>query len=315
MVEHPYSLEESDGYFWMRGNLHSHTTESDGHVAPQARVDQYAGHGYEFLCLSDHNRITDPTPLSTSKDFVLIPGVELHPPNPYGGQTYHFLASGVETDIDAENMEPQDVIDNVLGQGGLVWAAHPYWSGVNAFRDYMPLRGIVGVEVYNTTSARSGRGESSIVWDDWMSLLGNTVPAVANDDCHSSPEHGTDEFQAWTMVRVRERTAAAVIEALRSGNSYCSTGPEIHSVELKTAPHPVSGKPVPAATLKTSAVQRIVAVCDIFGADWPMGPSQEVFEEATVYMSPGIRWVRFEAIDQQGNKAWTNPIVMDSGLS
>lgn len=315
MTGNPYLLEESDGYFWMRGNLHSHTTESDGTLAPQARVDQYAGRGYDFLCLSDHNRITDPTPLSTSDGFVLIPGVELHPPNRFGGQTYHLLTSGVENDIDAENMEAQDVIDNVLGQGGLVWGAHPHWSGINALRDYMPLRGISGVEVYNTLCARSGRGESSVIWDDWMTLLGNTVPAVANDDCHSIRDHGKDEFQAWTMVRVKERSVAAVLEALKNGDSYCSAGPEIHSVEIKTAPHPVSGKPVPAATLRTSAVKRIVAVCDIFGADWPMGPPQEVFEEATVYMNPGVRWARFEVIDHAGAKAWTNPIGMDSGLS
>ena len=50
----PYTLSDSDGYFWVKGNLHCHTTNSDGRVAPQERLDQYVAQGYDFLCLSDH---------------------------------------------------------------------------------------------------------------------------------------------------------------------------------------------------------------------------------------------------------------------
>jgi len=40
---------------WYRGNTHTHTLWSDGDVAPEAAVDWYASHGYDFLVLSDHN--------------------------------------------------------------------------------------------------------------------------------------------------------------------------------------------------------------------------------------------------------------------
>ena len=40
----PFALN-GDEYFWMKGNLHSHTTNSDGRVSPQERLDGYVARG------------------------------------------------------------------------------------------------------------------------------------------------------------------------------------------------------------------------------------------------------------------------------
>ena len=44
----PFTLSPADGYAWLKGNLHSHTTCSDGRLSPQQRADAYAAHGYTF---------------------------------------------------------------------------------------------------------------------------------------------------------------------------------------------------------------------------------------------------------------------------
>ena len=88
----PYDLSSDDGYVWLKGNLHSHTTNSDGKPAPQERLDGYVEHGYDFLCLSDHYKITRTDTVSCPDNFVLIQGAELHPANPFGGQVHHFVA-------------------------------------------------------------------------------------------------------------------------------------------------------------------------------------------------------------------------------
>ena len=36
----PFSLADEDGYFWLKGNLHCHTTFSDGRVPPQERGER-----------------------------------------------------------------------------------------------------------------------------------------------------------------------------------------------------------------------------------------------------------------------------------
>jgi DNA polymerase (family X) len=40
----------------IRGDLHAHTKESDGHVSLRAMADAAAGRGYEYLAITDHSR-------------------------------------------------------------------------------------------------------------------------------------------------------------------------------------------------------------------------------------------------------------------
>ena len=50
MIAEPFSLP---GRFW-RGNLHTHSTLSDGARPVAAVVGYYKRAGYDFLMLSDH---------------------------------------------------------------------------------------------------------------------------------------------------------------------------------------------------------------------------------------------------------------------
>ena len=43
---------------WYKGNLHTHTTESDGDADPAWVANWFKEHGYDFLVLSDHNHRT-----------------------------------------------------------------------------------------------------------------------------------------------------------------------------------------------------------------------------------------------------------------
>ena len=40
---------------WYKGNLHSHTVDSDGCLTPGEAVELFAEHGYSFLGISDHD--------------------------------------------------------------------------------------------------------------------------------------------------------------------------------------------------------------------------------------------------------------------
>src|SRR2546426_9079599 len=39
---------------WLRGNLHAHTTYSDGVKTPQELLAEYEALGYDFLAITDH---------------------------------------------------------------------------------------------------------------------------------------------------------------------------------------------------------------------------------------------------------------------
>jgi hypothetical protein len=296
----PFALPDSDGYVWVKGNLHCHTTNSDGRVEPQQRLDQYVAAGYDFLSLTDHYKITRVDSVNVPENFVLIQGAELHPANPFGGQVHHFVCLNIHQDMDSKAMPPQHVIDSVNEQGGQVWLAHPHWSSVNILRDAIPLKGFAGIEVFNSTCRFMARGESGVHWDDWMSLEDRIYPCLANDDTHGAPEDNRDTYQSWTMARVKERTPEAVLEALATGASYGSTGPRIDHLQVHR-----SGEDC-EVHIRCSPAQRIAAVADTYGTEYTEGGA--LFEEARFSLRKNARWVRIEVVGPEGDKAWSNPI-------
>jgi len=52
------SLRDSAGVRWWKGNLHAHSLWSDGDHYPEMVVEWYEKHGYNFLALTDHNRLS-----------------------------------------------------------------------------------------------------------------------------------------------------------------------------------------------------------------------------------------------------------------
>ena len=41
---------------FFRGNIHTHSTRSDGRLPPSQVVAAYRDHGYDFLAITDHFR-------------------------------------------------------------------------------------------------------------------------------------------------------------------------------------------------------------------------------------------------------------------
>ena len=72
LLTSPFGLRDEDGYVWLKGNLHSHTTNSDGKPSPQERLDGYVDQGYDYLCLSDHYDITRVDSVRCPADFTLV---------------------------------------------------------------------------------------------------------------------------------------------------------------------------------------------------------------------------------------------------
>ncbi|MGR3700272.1 MAG: PHP domain-containing protein, partial [Roseovarius sp.] len=87
------------GRFW-RGNLHTHSTRSDGVLPPEEVCRRYAAEGYDFMALTDHfvgrydYPITD-TRAYRSNRFTTLLGAELHSGALSNGELWHILAVGL----------------------------------------------------------------------------------------------------------------------------------------------------------------------------------------------------------------------------
>jgi len=65
-----------EGNFY-RANLHSHSTDSDGHFTPAELVEGYRAQGYSILAISDHNTFIDRAPLCRD-DFLVLNSYEFN---------------------------------------------------------------------------------------------------------------------------------------------------------------------------------------------------------------------------------------------
>ena len=244
-----------------RANLHTHTNISDGEFSPEEVKAKYRKEGYQIVAFTDHEACFAHKEL-TDETFLALTAYEMaintkNPPDVYT-KTYHLNLISKDPDqtgmvchdyaadrdfwpgvhkerniLSVENREydPQYVnhlIEEANRAGYFITLNHPTWSR-NSYPEYIGLKGLWGVEVWNTACVMLGHDEQNVrVWNDLLQA-GTAVYPVAADDFH----HDCDGFGGWLMVDAPELTYPAVISALENGDFYASTGPELHSAVVE----------------------------------------------------------------------------------
>ena len=295
------------GRFW-RGNLHTHSTRSDGVLEPAEVCRRYRAEGYDFIALTDHfigtygYPIVDTVPMRTDS-FTTILGAELHSGAMANGELWHILAVGLPADFapsHSPNFHPAagqetgpQIAARAVAAGAFVAIAHPQWSGLT-LADARSITAAHAVEVYNHGCAVGCDRPDGFAIADLLLSEGRKLSLIATDDAHfSEPDH----FAGWVMVKAEANTPEALLAALKSGAFYASQGPELRDVRLD-GDHVV---------IESSAVVSAVAMGHGTGAKAVHGHSMTRTEVplARLNASP---WVRVAVIDAAGKRAWSNPI-------
>ncbi len=298
----------SDG-MWLRCALHAHTTNSDGELAPERLAAHYARAGYDVLCITDHWVRT----LEESDDILCIPGIELNAVTSRGSDA-HVLALGSA----ADPIEPgrefaglQETVDWIVANGGVPFVAHPYWSGLR-FDELVGCNGLLGIEVYNAgCQLEIGRGLSGVHWDDCLED-GARFLALATDDSHLP---GFDSGFASVWVRVAERTQQAVLDALRTGRFYSSTGPRIESVTVVDGAVEVRCSPAASVALVAARTRGAKVNAGRMGYRSDGRVTAEDDEgrivAARLERPRSLPYGRVEVTHEHGGTAWSNPLWFD----
>ena len=209
---------------WLRCQLHAHTVNSDGEATPEALVEHYARAGFDVLAITDHWHVTP-----FEHDGVLVvPSSELSGTVEGEIEEADVLAYGIDELPEPRERFPSiaEAASWIVAQGGVAYLAHPYWSGLSA-QHYLDAPALSGIEAFNGgAEQQQGNGLSVVHWDAILEA-GRTCHGIATDDSHYS---GQDSRLAWTMIKAPERSRAAVLDALRSGCFYATSGPEIRDV-------------------------------------------------------------------------------------
>lgn len=287
------------GRFW-RGNIHTHSTRSDGRLEPAEVCRLYREAGYDFLCLSDHFLarydfpITDTRPFRTNR-FTTIAGAEIHAPANSHGEAWHILAAGLPEDFPATGADETGVelAARARAAGAFVGIAHPQWSGLTIEDGRAMLGAAHAVEIYNNGCAlESTRGDGTYLLDQLLDE-GNRLDAYAADDAHFRFEDG---FGGWMMVKAEENEPDVLVEAMKSGNFYSSQGPLIHEFAVGGGKAHVACSPVSNIAL----VGRGTRVAHVFGRQLSTAtlPTEKFAGD----------WFRLAITDATGKTAWSNPV-------
>ena len=289
---------------FFKGNLHAHSTGSDGLRDPAAMCALYRDAGYDFLALTDHFLprygfpVTDTTPWHSHR-FTTLLGAELHAPATGLGELWHLLAVGLPAGFaaTAPGEGGPALAARAAAVGAFVALAHPAWYGLTV-ADVDSIPAAHAVEVYNHTSAvKTDRGDSWALLDVLLAR-GRRLLACATDDAHC---RHTDWFGGWVMVKAVALAPEALLEALKSGRFYSSQGPEIHALEVGRDELAVACSPASA----------IMALGRGSAASSVLGEGLRAARIPLEALKPG-GYLRVVVVDAQGRRAWSNPVWLDT---
>jgi hypothetical protein len=292
---------DKPGRFW-RGNLHSHSTASDGRLAVEAVCKLYQQEGYDFLAVTDHFLERYSFPLTDTRSFraegfTTLLGAELHAGSTELGDLWHILAVGLPLDFAPPTPAESgpELAARALEAGAYVAAAHPNWYTLSE-ADILSLGPIHAIEVYNGVAVdHNDRGESWHITDILLNRDAHYT-ACAADDFHANPMNA-DFARGWVWVKSESLDPESLLAALKAGHYYSSTGPQIHHVEVcRGEKLYIRSSPVSRiwVTGRTSLTRRI------------HGPGLTEAEVSLAdFNSP---YCRVTVRDIYGRQAWTNPI-------
>jgi predicted metal-dependent phosphoesterase TrpH len=165
-----------------RGDLHVHTTSSDGDNTYEEMLERALELDFDFLAITDHYGVSvaDNAEASTKcraeTRLFCIPGEELFA----GPEPLHLLALGVSEATDA-TLTLQEQVEEIHRQGGLAIAAHPARPGYSMedlyFSGFDAMECARGSEAYNLEQLQ-------------LSAQYN-LPCAYNSDAHAREELGS----------------------------------------------------------------------------------------------------------------------------
>ena len=265
------ALLPAAGQFY-KANLHCHTVLSDGRWTKEQVKAEYQKRGYSIVAFTDH-RHYGWHPELMDDTFIPIAAYEadLNGPFPPSGsfqwvKTYHLNFydtdpasrggfTAVQPPQQYGDLEALNGFIARMNAGGFLCCYnHPYWSLQN-YNDYAGLKGAFAMEIYNHGCELDGLyGYAPQAYDE-MLRAGQKLFCVATDDNHDTYAPGDprcDSFGGFTMFKLEKLTYASVIEALKKGDFYASTGPELQELSIRDGALCVRCSPVEKIYVVTS---------------------------------------------------------------
>ena len=297
--------------YWLKGNLHTHTINSDGDSSPDEVVRWYKEHRYNFLVLTDHNYLTSISGLNAvlgaAGQFLVVRGEEVT--DQFESKPVHVNALNPKSLITPQG--GSSVLDTIQRNVDAIRRAeavpsinHPNFGWAITADDLRRVQNDKLFEVYNghpQTNNLGGGGSPPMeqVWDMVIGS-GRVMYGVAVDDAHHFKQFDpylSNPGRGWVAVRATELSANALVEAIERGDFYASTGVVLDDVAA--LPNGLKVQVRPARPLKHT-VEFIGENSRVLKTTYD--------NPATYTLAASDRYVRARITASSGERAWTQPV-------
>ena len=210
---------------WYKGELHAHSTESDGKFPVETVVAAAQAVGLDFLSLTDHFTTSQWRKLAplVNGQTALIRACEIT--SHHGHANLHGLTEWMDVYVDRPGWSMNDAADAAHAQGalfcinhaysgGLGWRAYDFdWAKADLFEVYHNLEG-------------SNNNHQMPLWDRLLAA-GHRIVGVGGIDSHDpfTGLHALGQLVTW--VYADELSEAGILAGLRRGQVYVSRGPQL----------------------------------------------------------------------------------------
>ncbi len=315
-------VRKARGLGWYRGDLHGHTLHSDG----SWDVPEFVAHarriGLEFVTLTDHNTVS---PLAqhdslADDDILTMGGMEL---TTYYG---HALALGtrdwVEWRVNTEDsLTMPQLAQRIMESGALFVTAHPCSPGDPActgcrweYADMTPGNS-PAVEIWNGPWDENNE-EGLQLYYQWLNA-GHGIVATAGTDIHGQPsaENQTHHRMGYNVVYADDLTEEAILNAIRLGHLYISSGPDLRLTAQTNENEPVMmGDSIQGELISTRVIWDNASPGDTLRLIVNGHPRESIEagksgEAVWELYNDSVRWFNIELRGSDGGlRAVTNPI-------
>jgi hypothetical protein len=296
---------------WLKGNTHTHTRYSDGDSPPETVVDWYEAHGYDFLFLTDHNVLIpddhlaklqrETLPVWQGEEVTMAAvhvnglGVQEQIVPPWPGK------SMFEAEVKESHSERlRWALERIAAQGAVAHVNHPNYLFTLSIDDLLAAGDVGLVEVANGHNAVHNEGDEThpsteVIWDALLTA-GGKVWGVASDDAHHFQvwgENYSNPGRGWLRVEAESVRMAEVLESLRDGRFYASSGLELAAYEASNT----------ELSLELAGDDATIELIGQGGAVL----DQTIASRARFALTAAGPYVRVRATAPDGRQLWTQP--------
>jgi 3',5'-nucleoside bisphosphate phosphatase len=232
------------GFQTLKCDFHMHTVFSDGIVWPTVRVGEAWKEGLDVMAITDHieylphsedmkidlNRSFEMARnLAAERNLILIKAAEITRQTPPG----HFNALFIDDNNGflggkAVSENDREAVMRAVGQKAFIFWNHPGWKAASIAGSYEWIdfvdslykeKHLAGIEVFNGNDFYT----KALDW-----AIDHNLTVMSNTDIHGLIEQeyriGDTGHRTMTLVFARERSEAAVREALEAGRTVAWSG-------------------------------------------------------------------------------------------